>query len=116
MNLRHSALASTSLFLTLTAMPALAGPLQGVNGHRASGSATINADKVDLGADFAFDGGPDVYVAVRKGGKVHLLGKLRGNSGAQSYSLPASGAADGADEILLFCKQFNVTLGKAPAN
>ncbi len=94
--------------------PAFAGPLSGVNGHSASGSATIDAGKVELGSDFRFDGGPDVYVAVKNGDKIQLLGKLRANDGAQSYALPAGG--DEADEILLYCKQYNVTLGKASAN
>ncbi|PCH74798.1 MAG: hypothetical protein COC12_03180 [Rhodobacteraceae bacterium] len=94
--------------------PGLAEPMRGVNGHSASGSATIASGQVELGSDFRFDGGPDVYVAVKQGGKIQLLGKLRDNSGAQSYALPAGG--DGPDEILLFCKQYNVTLGKAAVN
>jgi electron transfer DM13 len=100
--------------VALGTAPSFAGPIRGVNGHTASGNATIEGGQVELGADFRFDGGPDVYVAVKQGGKIQLLGKLRENSGAQSYALPAGGAE--AEEILLFCKQFNVTLGKAPVN
>ncbi|MCF6232215.1 MAG: DM13 domain-containing protein [Rhodobacteraceae bacterium] len=102
--------------IPLATLPVFAGALKGLNGHTASGSATINNAKVELGTDFLFDGGPDVYVAVRKDGKVHLLAKLRDNSGAQSYSLPNNLSLGDNDEILLFCKKYNVTLGKAPAN
>ena len=102
--------------LPLAVLAVSAGPMKGANGHTASGSATINNNQVELGADFVFDGGPDVYVAVRKDGKVHLLEKLRDNSGAQAYSLPTGLSLGGNDEILLFCKQYNVTLGKASAN
>ncbi len=108
--------ASVILMIFLTAQPVSAGTLKGANGHTASGSATINNAQVELGADFVFDGGPDVYVAVRKDGEIHLLGKLRDNSGAQAYSLPTGFNLGGNDEILLFCKQYNVTLGKASAN
>ena len=96
--------------LAITGTAATAGPMQGANGHTASGSAMIEGDKVVLGPDFLFDGGPDVYVATKQGGEIHLLGKLQANAGAQSYALPTGG---GADEILLFCKKYNVTLGKA---
>ena len=113
MKLRVTAAALVFTFSGI--VPAGAGPMRGVNGHTASGSATIKAGQVELGPDFRFDGGPDVYVAVKAGGKVQLLGKLRANTGAQSYALPAGGGAE-ADEILLFCKQFNVTLGKAAIN
>ena len=100
----------------LAAMPVLAGPLQGVNGHVASGSAEIGSGEVTLGPDFRFDGGPDVYVALRGGGRILLLGRLRANAGAQAYALPSGEDGAGAEEILLYCKQYNVVLGKAPAN
>ena len=99
--------------LTMAGAPSFAGPMLGVNGHKASGSATIEAGKVELSTDFWFDGGPDVYVALKQGGQIQLLGKLRENAGAQSYALPAGSTGAQADEILLWCKQFNVTLGKA---
>lgn len=109
-------LCAASLLMPFATLPAFAGALKGANGHTASGSAIINNAKVELGSDFVFDGGPDVYVAVRKDGKIHLLGKLRDNSGAQAYSLPTGFSLGGNEEILLFCKQYNVTLGKASAN
>jgi len=102
---------SVTVLVSVVAAPSFAGPLRGVNGHTASGSATIAAGQVELGADFQFDGGPDVYVATKQGGEIVLLGKLRANAGAQSYALPSG--SDGAEEILLFCKQYNVTLGQA---
>ncbi len=104
-------LAALTILCSAIAGASVAGPLSGVNGHTASGSAMIKNGKVSLGSDFRFDGGPDVYVAVRRGGKIQLLDKLQANSGAQTYALP--GGADKAEEILLFCKKYNVTLGKA---
>lgn len=108
-----SALALAVLMLGESAMTAGAGPMSGANGHKASGSATIKAGQVELGEDFWFDGGPDVYVAIRSGSEMQLLGKLRQNTGAQSYALPSG--VSGSDEILLWCKKYNVTLGKASA-
>ncbi len=110
------AIGIAALGLAMATTPLSAGTIKGANGHIASGSASITAGQVEFGADFVFDGGPDVYVAVKKANKLHLLGKLRENSGAQSYRLPSNGAADGADQIILWCKQYNVTLGRASAN
>lgn len=109
-------LCAAAVLIPLASVPVFAGALKGLNGHTASGSATISNAKVELGTDFVFDGGPDVYVAVRTDGKIHLLAKLRDNTGAQSYSLPNNLSLGGKDEILLFCKKFNVPLAKAPAS
>lgn len=111
--MRFRMIATILVLATTGGTAVLAGPMRGANGHTASGSARIDAGKVELGSDFRFDGGPDVYVAVKTDGKIQLLAKLRANDGAQSYSLPAE--SGGVDEILLFCKQYNVTLGTAPA-
>jgi len=110
-------LAAAALMFTLSALPASAGPLSAVKGgYTASGSATISSGKVKLGSDFQFSGGPDVYVAVQQDGEIKLLGKLKSNSGAQSYKLPSGDDGSGAQEILLYCKKFSVTLGSAPIN
>ncbi len=108
--------ATTAILLSTCAVaPVTAGPMQGINGHQAAGSATISGGKVMLSDDFRFDGGPDVYVTVKKGNKLFLLGKLKSNSGAQSYSLPAGDDGAGVADILLYCKQYKVVLGKAAA-
>jgi len=109
-NYRYAVLAHQAAHATV---PNVQADLLQLFGHS---RATITANRVELGADFVFDGGPDVYVAVKKAGKLYLLGRLKANSGAQTYSLPSNGVAIGADEILLWCKQYNVTLGKASAN
>lgn len=108
-----SALALAGLLVGSSAMGALAGTLSGANGHTASGHATINAGKVELGEDFQFDGGPDVYVAIKSGTEIQLLGKLRDSAGAQTYALPSGVSGADADEILLWCKKFSVKLGTA---
>ena len=113
----RSAMAAVALTLfTMAGAPVFAGPMLGVNGYKASGSAAIKAGKVELSSDFWFAGGPDVYVALKQGDQIQLLGKLRENSGAQSYALPAGSTGEEADEILLWCKKFNVTLGTAAIN
>jgi len=98
----------------MAAVPVSAGPVKGLAGHVASGNATIQNGKVELGADFVFDGGPDVYVAVKSGNGLHLLGKLDSNTGAQSYALPDGSDEADFGEIILWCKQFSVALASWP--
>ncbi len=105
--------ATVGLMVLSGAAPSVAGPMRGVNGHTASGSATVGTGQVELGSDFKFDGGPDVYVALKQGGELVLLGKLQANAGAQTYALPSGNTGSGADQILLWCKQYSVTLGRA---
>jgi len=107
--------AATTLFI-LAAFPSFAAPLSSSkDGYTASGSAKLKAGKVVLGSNFKFSGGPDVYVAVKSGGELVVIEKLRENSGGQTYALPASFDGD-VDEIILWCKKFNVELGKATMN
>ena len=94
-----------------------AGKMRGGSGHKASGNANLVGSKVKLGSNFRFDGGPDVYVAVKKKGqKLKLVGKLRKNSGSQSYGLPTGSNKSDFDRILLWCKKYKVILGSASAN
>jgi len=107
-----SALAITSCFLIATTASVQAGSLKGKNGHTASGNASRSGNMVKLANNFKFDGGPDVYVAVKKRGqKLKLLAKLRKNRGAQSYRL-TSGSKN-ADTVVLWCKKYGVSLGEA---
>ncbi len=94
-----------------------AGKLRGKSGHKASGNANVVGSTVKLGSNFRFDGGPDVFVAVKENGKkLKLIGKLRRNSGAQSYSLPAGTNKSEVKKILLWCRKFNAVLGTANTN
>ncbi|HFC04356.1 MAG TPA: hypothetical protein ENJ55_01505 [Rhizobiales bacterium] len=108
---------TAAIFLASSLTTANAGPITGNNGHKASGTARLSGSSVKLGSDFRFDGGPDVYVAVRKKGqKVKLISKLKTNSGAQSYKLPTGSKKKDVDQILLWCKRYNVPLGSASPN
>jgi len=108
---------ATSLIIGGSVLSAQAGPLQGTSKYKASGTASVVGNSVKLGSNFRFSGGPDVYVAVKKKGKkVKLLGKLRKNSGAQSYKLPAGAKKNDFDQIILFCKRYNITMGTASIN
>jgi len=105
-------LAAASLIILSTSLPSQAGSLKGDNGHVASGNASRSGNMVKLANNFKFDGGPDVYVAVKKQGKkLQLLGKLRKNTGAQSYKLTSK--STDADTVILWCKKYGVALGQA---
>jgi len=107
-----TSLAAAGVILLASGLSAQAGSLKGDNGHVASGNASLSGNMVKLESNFKFDGGPDVYVAVKKRGKkLKLLGVLRKNSGAQSYKLTAD--SKGADTVVLWCKKYGVSLGQA---
>ncbi len=112
-----SIVTAAALISSTMVLSAEAGSMRGKSGHTASGSASIAGSTVKLSSNFKFDGGPDVYVAVKQGGKgVKLLGKLRSNKGAQSYKLPSGTKKSDVDQIILWCKKYNVALGAASAN
>jgi len=115
---RHSIrLTFAALFFSAIALPASAGNLVGHSGYKASGSAKVVGTSIKLGSNFRFSGGPDVYVAIRgKNNKRKILGKLRKNSGSQTYRLPKGSKGADVSKVLLWCKKFNVLLGSAPAN
>ena len=95
---------------------AQAGSLRGQTGHSASGTAKVSGSSVKFSSNFRFDGGPDVYVAVsRPGKKIKLLGKLRKNSGSQSYRLPSGVKKSDVSRIVLWCKRYGVAMGSASA-
>lgn len=109
---------TTFVIIAITGSVAVqAGSMRGQSGHKASGSAKVSGNTVKLGSNFRFDGGPNVYVAVKKRGqKMKLISKLRKNNGAQSYKLPIGSKKANVDQILLWCKTYNVPLGTANAN
>ena len=114
--IKFTAATATAFFFATVALPASAGNLVGHNGHKASGSARVVGNSVKLGSSFRFDGGPDVYVAVRnKSHKRILISKLRKNSGAQNYRLPKGMKATDVSRVVLWCKRYSVPLGSASA-
>lgn len=91
----------------------------GASNHVTSGRVEIakegGAYKVHLLDDFFFDGAPDPKVAFGKNGydASTLMGKLKSNSGASSYSVPAGIDPDAYNEVWIWCERFNVPLGVA---
>ena len=94
------------------------GTFTGASGHVTTGGAEISGNTVTLLADFNFDGAPDPKVALGRNGydKNTLLGKLKKNSGKQSYKVPASIDTSGYNEVWIWCEKFNVPLGVAKIN
>jgi hypothetical protein len=96
------------------------GKFKGASGHATSGSVSIvktsSGLQVVLGDDFKFDGAPDAKVGFGKNGKYDgksQLDILRSNNGQQTYAVPTSLNIEGYDEVYIWCKQYNVSLGVA---
>jgi len=114
---KTTTIAATIIVAASFVSSAYAGAMRGASGHKASGTARVSGNSVKLSSNFRFDGGPDVYVAIKKrGSKVKLISKLRKNSGAQNYTLPKGSKKSDVDQILLWCKKYNVPLGTATPN
>ncbi len=116
------AIALAALFF---AQPVAAGPLgegmfSGASNHITSGSVTVTKQGgryvIELGGNFSFDGAPDPYVALGKGKKPlegGVIAVLKSKKGAQRYAVDASAALDGANQVIIWCKQYSVHLGFA---
>ena len=91
------------------------GRFEGASNHRTTGTAEIAGGQVNLLADFQFDGAPDPKVALGRGGydPATLMGPLRSDSGASSYTIPAGIDAGAYDEVWIWCERYNVPLGVA---
>lgn len=95
------------------------GEFTGASGHVTSGRAEVAVEGgktvVHLLDDFNFDGAPDPKVALGHDGfdSSTLLGKLKSNSGKQSYEVPAGIDASKMNEVWIWCEKFNVPLGVA---
>ena len=94
------------------------GSFTGSSGHTTTGTAEIADGKVNLLADFTFDGAPDPKVALGRDGydPNTLMGLLTSNSGASSYTIPAGIDASQYNEVWIWCEQYNVPLGVAKLN
>ena len=94
------------------------GTFKGASNHVTTGTAEIAGNKVNLLADFTFDGAPDPKVALGKNGydKDTLMGLLKSNNGASSYEIPAGIDASQYNEVWIWCEKFNVPLGVAKLN
>lgn len=91
------------------------GTFEGRSRHTTTGSAEIAGNQVNLLDDFRFDGAPDPKVALGRDGyaPATLMGPLKSNSGASSYTVPASFDPATFNEVWIWCEQFNVPLGVA---
>lgn len=95
------------------------GTFEGKSNHVTTGHASIGrAGKkwvVILEDDFTFDGAPDPHVALGANGyqAEARLALLQSNAGKQVYEIPASLDVANFNEIWIWCKKFNVPLGKA---
>ncbi|MCH9658902.1 DM13 domain-containing protein [archaeon] len=95
-----------------------------VNGdfvHQISGSANVgfSGEKtiLHLSDDFKTVSGPDLYVylATDKQAKDHVnLGMIQKFSGLQSYDVPDDVDFEKYNEVLIWCKSFEVLFGNAP--
>ena len=120
MNRRHF-LTLTATGTALLATRSLAGghgrlgSFTGASNHVTTGTAEIAGNQVNLLADFTFDGAPDPKVALGRNGydKSTLMGPLKSNSGASSYTIPAGIDPSQYNEVWIWCERFNVPLGVA---
>lgn len=94
------------------------GTFSGANDHITTGQVeVVKTDtgwNIVLGADFSLDGAPEPSVGIGKDGELQLdLAPLESISGEQTYVLPASVKLSDFDEIFIWCREFNVSLGSA---
>lgn len=97
------------------------GQFSGASGHDARGAVTVtkNGDgsaTVTFAGNFWFDGAPDPFVGFGNSGKYTKgtdVSVLRANSGAQSYTVPASINVSDYNELYIWCKRFAVPLAVA---
>jgi pentapeptide MXKDX repeat protein len=98
------------------------GMFAGAHDHVVSGSYSITMQEdravLVLGDDFSLDGAPDPYIVLSAddmGSGMHTLnlGKLEHKKGSSTFVIPAGTDLGAYHQVLVWCKKFNVTLGKA---
>lgn len=97
------------------------GTFEGRSNHVTSGSVKIIKEGelyiVELGEDFALDGGPDPRVGFGNGGEyLHgegYLGALQSLNGKQRYAVPKVWDVAAYDEVFIWCDVAGVPLGVA---
>ena len=74
---------------------------------------------VRLGKDFAYHAGaPDVTIGLGNNGYIENsnLGPLKASKGAQDFALPAGFDPAKINQVFVWCRQFQVSLGVARLN
>jgi hypothetical protein len=104
-------------------MPARKAMLKGSDGHHAAGTVTIGTgmnNKTTLTlSNIKVDKVPDGYVYLTKDAdRMHgvVLGELKQFSGSVSFDLPAGVMAEDYDSVVIWCKKFDVEIGRAYFN
>lgn len=132
MNIATRAALALSMLSTLAPLAANAAPAALSSGsfvsgaHATSGTATIY--KLDDGSrvlrltNFSTSNGPKVHVILAdhaitgnevEDAKSVDLGDLKGNTGNQNYTIPASVNLDDAKSVAIYCERFKVNFGAA---
>ncbi|MEO8030822.1 MAG: DM13 domain-containing protein [Gemmatimonadota bacterium] len=98
------------------------GSFTGANKHSVTGGYSIDMAggnaTVKLNSDFKLDQAPDPFVVLSPTDKGDAagalnLGRLKSNSGAQTFAVPAGTNLASFTHVLVYCKKYNVTLGWA---
>ena len=94
--------------------------LSGTDGHHASGKVSLGMGMNNMHvltlSDIKVDKVPDGYVYLTKNAdRMHgvQLGRLKQFSGTVSFDLPAGVNPDDYDSVVIWCKKFNVEIGRA---
>jgi len=110
-----SKLMAIIMFSALLAIPAHAdsGSFIGTEGERVSGNAVVSGKEVKLSKNFKTTSGPDLYVYLGNDKPTKIVGKLKKNSGSQTYELPDGIDLSDYSAVFIHCKKYNHTFGRA---
>jgi hypothetical protein len=113
------ACAGTSEMMDKPMNTAMDGMLAGSDGHHAAGQVAVDmamGKTVLTLSDIKVDKVPDGHVYLTKDAD-HMhgvdLGKLTQFTGTVSFDVPAGVNTDDFDSVVIWCKQFNVEIGRA---
>lgn len=88
--------------------------------HQGSGAVTVirvgRQNYLRFEEDFRVTNGPDLFVYLGKEGKVDpllSLGELKGNIGSQNYVLPVDASILDTNEVVIWCRAFDVNFAIA---
>jgi len=120
MDNKGGAMTDDKAMMDKSKMPAREAMLEGSDGHHAAGKVTIgmgmNNQQILTLSEIKVDKVPDGYVYLaRDADRMHsvTLGKLKQFSGTVSFDLPAGVNPEEYDSVVIWCKKFNVEIGRA---